>query len=93
MGRYDMIITNGRIVFPGKSVIEGSIGINEGKITAIKKSLSVNDANAKINAKGNLIIPGIVDSHYHIGIYRPFKVDALSESAAAVTGGVTTIIS
>ncbi len=38
-------------------------------------------------------MPGAIDSHFHIGIYRPHAEDARSESASAISGGVTTILS
>jgi dihydropyrimidinase/allantoinase len=34
-----------------------------------------------------------VDSHYHVGIYRPHSEDAESESRSALVGGVSTVIS
>jgi dihydropyrimidinase/allantoinase len=34
-----------------------------------------------------------VDSHFHIGIYRDLATDAESETASALAGGVTTVVS
>jgi len=34
----------------------------------------------------------VVDAHTHVGIYAPLRDDAVTESQAAVTGGVTTAL-
>jgi allantoinase len=39
--------------------------------------------------RGRLAFPGVVDAHMHAGIYAPLEEDAVSESRAAATGGVT----
>ena len=36
--------------------------------------------------------PGVVDAHTHVGIYAPLDADAVSESQAAVAGGVTAML-
>ena len=46
-----------------------------------------------IEARGKMVFPGAVDSHYHIGIYRPFSEDAETESRSSLIGGVTTLLS
>ncbi len=91
--RYDLIITGGKLVIPGVGIIEGDLGISNGRIAALGKSLDPSWADRALNAHGLLVIPGIIDAHFHIGIYRPLRDDALSESRSAITGGVTTLIS
>ena len=39
---------------------------------------------------GQTAIPGLVDTHMHVGIYSPLAEDAVTESKAAAMGGVTT---
>ncbi|BDB99434.1 dihydroorotase [Saccharolobus caldissimus] len=89
---YDLIIKGGKVVFPGQYIIEADLGINEGKIVTISKNINSNSGKI-INAEGKIIIPGVIDAHFHIGIYRNFMDDALSESRSAIAGGVTTILS
>ena len=38
-------------------------------------------------------MPGAVDSHFHLGIYRPIGEDTESETRSALVGGVTTVLS
>jgi dihydropyrimidinase/allantoinase len=91
--RYDLIIRGGKLLVPSIGIIEGDIGIREGKIAAIGKSLDPNQADKAIDAHNLLVTPGIIDAHFHIGIYRPPREDALSESRSAIIGGITTLIS
>ncbi|MEM4970104.1 MAG: dihydroorotase family protein [Sulfolobales archaeon] len=91
--KYDLVIVEGRLVIPGVGIIDGDIAINAGKIAAIGRSIDPKLGERVINANGLLIMPGIIDPHFHIGIYRNARDDALSESRSAVTGGITTLIS
>ena len=55
-------------------------------------------AEAAVDLKGLLVMPGVVDAHIHLGhgadISRPrTSSDAETESAAAAAGGVTTFLS
>ena len=88
----DLLIKNGNVVFPGRGVVRADIAVDKGKISQIGTHLDLK-AEETLDAKGKHVFPGIIDSHFHVGIYRPLDQDALSESASAVAGGVTTILS
>ena len=96
MKALDTIITNASVVRPKKrGVRECEIGITDGKITILQKKISdkYKTNNTKIiNARGKYVFPGVVDAHTHTGIYAPLTKDAVSESQAAASGGVTTMI-
>ena len=93
MSKYDLLIKGGRVVFPYFGVRKVDIGIKEERISAISESLPSEEAIEVADAAGRFVFPGAVDSHVHIGIYRPLKEDATSESQSAASGGVTTILS
>ncbi|MBI3331910.1 dihydroorotase family protein [Candidatus Peregrinibacteria bacterium] len=68
--------------------------IKDGLIESIDGSGRLQSATAeeRIDAKGKLIMPGLIDCHVHFrepGLTH--KGDMQSESAAAVAGGVTTV--
>jgi dihydroorotase-like cyclic amidohydrolase len=88
---YNLVIKNGNIVFPGKGVHKADIGINRGIIVCVGEDLGSHGEKV-IDANEKFVFPGIVDSHFHMGIFRPLSEDARSESASAVAGGVTTIL-
>jgi len=85
----DLVIKNGKIVNT-ESVISGGLAIDEGKIVAVAKDSSLPNADKTIDACGNFILPGIIETHCHLGLYKPFKDDIITETAAAACGGITT---
>ena len=87
----EVVIKNVQIVHPGKQTpIPGDIGIVQGKIVAVGNDLSTEGAQLVYDGKNQLAFPGLVDAHMHTGIYNPLAEDAVTESRAAATGGVTT---
>src|SRR5205823_13551577 len=70
-----------------------NVGVRDGRITALADAIASRDAAEVIDARGKLVLPGAVDSHFHIGIYRDLAVDAASETRSALVGGVTTVVS
>jgi len=84
-------IINGKLVTPD-GIIEGSsIAVHNQKIAFITSEKISADAGEIIDAKGNYVMPGLVEGHTHIGAWRPFEDDLKSETEAAASGGVTTV--
>jgi dihydroorotase len=85
---YDIRIDNGK-VYTQKGLREGYVCIEDGKIAGFKKER----ADEIIDAKGMLVLPGLIDFHVH---FRDpgftYKEDFFTGSRAAVHGGVTTVI-
>ena len=67
------------------------IGISDGKISAVKSSLS--GGEKRIEAAGGVILPGFVDPHVHFrDPGSTEKEDFFSGTTAAVHGGVTCVL-
>ncbi len=62
MAKYDILIKNG-MVFPLDRVLD--MGIRDGKVIALAEKIE-GEADAVIDAKGQMISPGFVDCHMHI---------------------------
>src|SRR5262249_42884578 len=92
MATYDTVILNGRCVLPG-GVVEADVAVRDGRIAAIGQDFRAGDADEAIDARGKLVVPGAVDPHFHLGIYRNITEDTISETASSLVGGVTSIIS
>lgn len=86
MSRYDLVILGGTAVLPGLGPVRLDIGVKDGRVAALADSLAASDGDAVVDARGRHVLPGAVDSHFHVGIYRPHAEDARSESASAVSG-------
>ncbi|PSR35511.1 MAG: dihydropyrimidinase [Sulfobacillus benefaciens] len=93
MGRFDTVILGGTAVLPQGSVVRADIGIRDGKIVAMADQLNASDGESIIDARDRIVVPGAVDAHFHLGIYRPLEDDTRSETGSALVGGVTTVLS
>lgn len=93
MARYDLAVRNGTVVLPYLGTVRADVAIRAGRIAALADEVPAADADQVIDARGKLVLPGAVDSHYHIGIYRPLAEDAESETCSSLVGGVTTVLS
>src|SRR3989338_7707702 len=85
-----ILIKNGK-VYQNGSLIQKNIFVQEGKIAKITSQAV--QADKVINAKGKIIIPGLIDAHVHFrepGLTH--KEDFLTGSMAAAAGGITTVL-
>src|SRR5947209_13086942 len=87
---FDLVIKNARVVRPNKTSVDClDIAVKEGKVACLAPDIQAEQAKQVFDAKNFLAFPGCVDAHMHIGIYAPLAQDAVSESKAAASGGVT----
>ena len=88
-----ILIQGGRIIDPaaGRDAV-GDLLIEEGTVREIGPRLSVKGACQKIDAAGNVVVPGLIDLHSHLR--EPgfeYKETVATATAAAAAGGFTTI--
>jgi allantoinase len=89
----DLVVKNVRVVRPGQPRIDRlDLGVAGGRFTRIAPDIPVDEAVEVYDGRGRLGFPGVVDAHTHVGIYGPLADDAVTESRAAVSGGVTTML-
>ncbi|MEK4423746.1 allantoinase AllB [Solibacillus sp. FSL K6-1523] len=88
MINFDVVI-KGKIVLPNE-VIDGEIGVLNGKIEAIERSQGSLIGNQIIDAIGQIILPGVIDGHVHA--FSNPEEGLIATTSAAAAGGVTTII-
>ncbi|WP_112320993.1 dihydroorotase [Oceanibium sediminis] len=89
---YDLLLSNGEIVFPGQCVRRGHVGVKDGKIAAILDVSERPDAGRVIDCTDKWILPGVIDPHTHIG-FGDKENDWKTETATAALGGVTGLMS
>ena len=89
-----ILIQGGRIVDAATETDKtGDIYLEDEIITEIGQKLKAKDGDRVINAKGLLVMPGIIDLHVHFrDPGQTHKEDIMSGSAAAARGGVTTVV-
>ena len=87
---FDLVIKNARVVRPNTTAVDRlDIAVKDEKVARLAPDIQAEQAKEVFDAKNLLAFPGCVDAHMHIGIYAPLAQDAVSESKAAATGGVT----
>ena len=87
--KLDLAVINGTVVLGGGKYRIG-IGVKDGKVALLAPEEMMPEAKETIDAKGNYVLPGIVDSEAHPGCYVPFEYDMRTESKAAACAGITT---
>lgn len=99
-GNVDLVVRGGAVVLPTGVRQEASIVVNGGCISQI---LGPEDptplAKQVIDARGKVVLPGVVDAHVHVDTPGPrtkplgvYSDGFENMSRAAAAGGVTTVI-
>lgn len=87
-----LLIRNARVARPDGSLVEGDVLCESGRIARIDSSLSVK-TDETIDARGHLLMPGVIDPQVHFREPgKEYKEDLASGSRAAVAGGVTSFL-
>lgn len=89
----DLIIKNGTII-TAKDTFKGDIGVRDGKIEVITRSLDEMDARKIVDAAGKYVLPGALDAHVHLEMPFGGTISADSYESgtrAAACGGTTTV--
>lgn len=89
---YDLVIKNG-VLSTENGLKRASLAIKNGKIQAHLGCDEAFEAKEVYDAKGNVIFPGLIDTHVHLGqcamTDQGYHDDVISETRAAIQGGVT----
>lgn len=89
---YDLLLRGGFLVDPGHGR-EGhfDLAVIDGRIAAVAPDLSPEDAQETVDVSGLTVIPGIIDSHCHVGGSSTRGDRSFGYRMAAETG-VTTLL-
>lgn len=88
---HTLSLENGRLYYDGL-IVENDVLVRDDTIEAIVEDASAYSVDERIDVEGNLVIPGVVDTHTHTR--EPgytHKEDFTTSTRAAAAGGVTTI--
>jgi dihydroorotase-like cyclic amidohydrolase len=91
--RYDLLVKGGLLVLPYHGEIWADLAVRGGRIAALGDDLDPAGAAEVLDAAGKIVLPGAVDAHFHLGIYRDLGLDAEEETRSSLVGGATTVLS
>ena len=89
-----MTIKGASIVLPDR-VIEGSLLVEDGKVTGIvDKSFVADSTYEVVDVTGKVLFPGVMDPHVHMWDPAPvnYREDWYHGTQTAAAGGITTVI-
>lgn len=97
-GAQDLLISNARILDGTGAIIEnGSIVVRDGRIDSIESGRARAPAGARrINARGQTVMPGFIDSHRHVVVGDPqewLASGAASQMQDFLAAGFTSVLS
>ena len=91
-GGVDLVIKNAQLLMES-GLVRGGVGVSRGIIKIIATDEHLPDADTAIDAKGCVLMPGLIDGHAHIHDPNMLSHESFqSGSRAAAGGGVTTFI-
>ena len=69
MSTFDLLIKSARVVDAKNLRNEiTDVAVKDGKIAAVAANLDSSEASEVMQAQGLLLLPGLIDSHVHLGI-------------------------
>jgi dihydroorotase len=88
----DSVLTNAKAYWHN-NVVDCSIAVEDGGIYKIGKETQMPKADEKTNLHNLLVLPGLIDVHVHLRDEgKSYKEDFTTGTAAAATGGFTTVL-
>lgn len=91
MSKADLVIDNCQVVTE-RSTFDGWVAVRDGRIVALGEAGSAPPAEERIDGRGQVLLPGRVEPHIHLGVHFAFDADVEQTSAAAVAGGTTVMM-
>jgi len=87
--RYDLVVSGADVVLPDGTLQRLEIGVADGRVATLTDRPI--DGEERIDASGKVVLPGVVDEHFHVFRGYPWETYEGATRAAA-KGGVTTVV-
>ncbi len=89
--KYDLLIKGGRVIDPSQSLSAvRDVAIAGNKVAAIADAIPEGEARIVVDARGNIVTPGLVDIHVHV--YDGVAPLAVPADPNCIAKGVTTAL-
>jgi dihydroorotase len=90
--RYDLVLHGGRVIDPAQG-LDGSldVAVRGGLIAAVAAGLAPGDAREVVDLRGQLLLPGLIDTHAHVYQYVTGRF-GLPADQVGVHSATTTVV-
>jgi dihydroorotase len=83
---YDLLVRGGRVIDPSQKIDRlADVAIRDGRIDTVRPDIPAASASTVIDARGRLVVPGLIDIHLHAR-------DAALPPSEILSTGVTTMV-
>src|SRR5262249_55578323 len=67
---FDLVVRGGRVIDPARNVDATlDVGLRDGAIAALAPRLPADAGTPEVDARGDLVLPGLIDTHCHVYEY------------------------
>jgi dihydroorotase len=89
---YDLVLRGGRVMDPAQG-LDGilDVAVNAGRVAAVATALSPGQAREVVDVRGQLVLPGLIDTHAHVYQYVTGRF-GLEADVVGVRSGATTVV-
>ncbi len=89
--RFDTVVKNGIVIDPSTaSQSRADIGVKNGIIEEVTKEISEREASLTVDAKGKMVMPGLVDLHVHV--FEGVSHYGINADQYCLKSGATTVL-
>ena len=89
--KYDLLLQGGEVIDPSQS-LHGmrDVAFRDGKVVALEKDISSDDAREVVDVSGKIVTPGLIDIHGHY--FEHIVPFATAADRVCLPNGVTTTV-
>jgi dihydroorotase len=89
---YDLVLRGGRVIDPAQGLDAAlDVGLRAGRVAAVAQALSPGDAREVVDVRGQIVLPGLIDTHAHVYRYVTGRF-GLEADMVGVHSGTTTVV-
>jgi dihydroorotase len=90
MPSYDLVIRGGTVIDPAAGLhAQRDVAVADGKVAAVESSIPEEQAASSLDARGKIVLPGLIDLHAHV--FRGLG-EGTDPEYACLARGTTTVL-
>lgn len=88
----DLLVTDGEVVLADGPTLAVHVGIADGRVVGLYDHRDRPPARDTLDARGKVVLPGLLDAHVHPGVYEDLGDDLEHITRFAALGGITSMV-